>query len=158
VIPSSRSALSDARTGILYAETSAILRWLLGGERGEEVWDALRGADRIAASRLTLAEARRVLLRLEAIGELPPRLGNEARAELAVEATRWDVVELSDPVWFRVEQRFPVEPLLTLDAIHLASALHVHAATGELAMLSVDERVLASWRALGLPEALPQIR
>jgi predicted nucleic acid-binding protein len=140
---------------IVYAETSAVLRWLLAGLRGEEVFDLLHSADRVVASRLTLAEARRVLARFEAGGMLQPKVAVVARAELAAESSRWDLLEVAEPIWFRVEQRFPLEPVRVLDAIHLASALQVQAAIGELAMLSLDERVLANWRALGLPEALP---
>jgi len=44
---------------------------------------------------------------------------------------------------------FPVEPIRTLDAIHLASAILARAAVPDLALLSLDERVRANGRALG---------
>jgi len=55
-----------------------------------------------------------------------------------------DVVE-------RARRPFPVEPVRTLDAIHLASALLASARVADLGLLSLDERVRAAGRALGLP-------
>lgn len=139
---------------IAYAETSAVLRWLLRAPRGPEAFDRLRAARRVAASRLTVAEVRRVLTRREAAGTLTAVAAARAQAELAAETARWDVLDLAEPIWLRAEARFPVEPLRMLDALHLASALHYRGAAGELAMLSFNDRLLANWRALGLPEAL----
>lgn len=45
---------------IVYAESSAILRWLFGEERGEGIREVLASADRVLTSRLTLIEVRRV--------------------------------------------------------------------------------------------------
>jgi hypothetical protein len=55
-----------------------------------------------------------------------------------------DVVE-------RARRPFPVEPVRTLDALHLASALVASARLPDLALLSLDERVRSAGRALGLP-------
>ena len=41
-------------------------------------------------------------------------------------------------------------PLLTLDAIHLASASIAHVEMGEVGVLSLDERVRANAAALGM--------
>lgn len=132
-----------------------MLRWLLGAAGGVEVFDLLSAAQGIAVSRLTLIEVRRVLTRLESSGELQPAPSARVRAQLTAELVRWDIIELSEPVWLRAEERFPIEPLRTLAALHLASALHYRAAAGELHMLSFDARVLDNWRALGLGVALP---
>lgn len=47
-------------------------------------------------------------------------------------------------------QSFPVEPVRTLDAIHLATALEWHKRIEPVAVLSTDERVRSNARALGL--------
>ena len=47
----------------LYAETSAVLRWLLGAPLGEDVRLHLGRAENVFASRLTLIEAHRTLVR-----------------------------------------------------------------------------------------------
>jgi predicted nucleic acid-binding protein len=138
---------------ILYVETSALLRWLLGAPRGTEVFDLLKQAKRLAASRLVLAEARRVLTRREVAGLQTAKSAAMAQADLAAEVARWDIVDLSEPIWLRAEARFPIEPVRMLDALHLASALHYLSATGEVRMLSFDERILGNWKAMGLAAA-----
>ena len=55
-----------------------------------------------------------------------------------------DVVE-------RARRPFPVEPVRTLDALHLSSAVVASTRVTDLAILSLDERVRAAGRALGLP-------
>ncbi|HZA51602.1 MAG TPA: PIN domain-containing protein [Myxococcaceae bacterium] len=138
---------------ILYLETSALLRWLLMGPRGDEVFDLLKRAERVAASRLVLGAARRILTRRESAGLQSAQSAGIAHADLAAEAARWDIVELGEPIWLRAEARFPLEPVRMLDALHLASALHYLSAVGELKMLSFDERVLGNWKAMGLAAA-----
>ena len=50
----------------------------------------------------------------------------------------------------RARRPFPVEPIRTLDALHLASALGAKEALDDLFMLSLDHRVRAAARAVGL--------
>ena len=62
--------------------------------------------------------------------------------------------ELSDPVLERAKQRFPVEPVRTLDALHLATASRFREALGRVTVLSLDERIRGNAPGLGL-ELLP---
>jgi len=139
---------------IVYAETSAVLRWLLGGEDADRVLSVLSAAERVVSSRLTIAEARRVVGRAVAEKALGAGPGARARAALDAEVGAWDVMELTEPVWIRAEDRFPIEPVRMLDAIHLATALRFQELVGRVALLSTDDRVLGNWRALGLAVAL----
>ena len=50
----------------------------------------------------------------------------------------------------RAGQAFPVEPVRTLDALHLASALEFLVLFPDLKVLSLDDRVLANLPQLGL--------
>lgn len=50
----------------VYAESSAVLRWLLGAEDGERVRAALADARAVISSALTAAEVARTLRRLAA--------------------------------------------------------------------------------------------
>jgi predicted nucleic acid-binding protein len=50
----------------------------------------------------------------------------------------------------RARQPFPGEPIRTLDAIHLASALLARTALVGLALLSLDDRVRKAGKKLGL--------
>jgi predicted nucleic acid-binding protein len=68
------------------------------------------------------------------------------------------VLKLDREVLERAGRRFPAEPLRTLDALHVASALSVQAAISGLALLSLDRRVRENGAALGFdvfPAAFP---
>jgi hypothetical protein len=57
---------------------------------------------------------------------------------------------VSDRILGRVTQTFPREPVRTLDAIHLTTALLHATEIGALAVLSIEQRVRANADALGL--------
>ena len=54
----------------LYAEPSAVLRWLFAEDGGEEIRARLAGPSKVATSRLTLIETRRVVRRAEREGRV----------------------------------------------------------------------------------------
>jgi hypothetical protein len=61
----------------------------------------------------------------------------------------------SEEVARRAEDGFPNEPVRTLDASHLASALFLRQSFPDLVLLTADERVRANAALLGFPtEAL----
>ena len=138
----------------LYAESSAVLRWLLNELGGDEVHRLLRDAAKVVCSRLTLVETRRVVLR--AVGaNLLDEVGATAVLEtLARACAGWALLEISPEVADRAEAPFPAEPVRTLDALHLASALLLRQALPDLRLLSSDERVRTNGRRLGF-EVLP---
>ena len=79
----------------------------------------------------------------------------DRRAALNRAAAHWHLLRLGGEVLERARRPFPEEPIRTLDALHLASALVARAAVPGLSMLSLDQRVRASALALGfavLPE------
>jgi len=57
---------------------------------------------------------------------------------------------LSEEVLARASRPFPVEPVRTLDAIHLATALEFTAAFPDLRLVSCDSRVRENAEALGI--------
>lgn len=133
----------------LYAESSAVLAWLLGEARAREVRDRLSSAELVIASDLTLVECDRVLIRASALGELTEAEAAGRRAELSTAAAHWSLLRLGGSVIDRARQPFSKEPIRTLDALHLASALVARAAVQDLTVLSLDEAVRANARALG---------
>lgn len=139
----------------LYAESSAVLRWLFNEPRGDEVLDLLRAADKVTCSRLTLIECRRVIHRAVGCGRLPEKDAAELRAVLGQAAARWAVLELTPEVGQRASERFPAEPIRTLDALHLASALLLNEGVANLVVLSTDERIRGNAAQLGFP-VLPE--
>jgi len=138
----------------LYAETSAVLRWLLGAPRGAEVRTVLAAAERVFASRLTLVEARRALIRATSAGEIAEAVALEARAALSSAAAGWTLVEILPEITRRAEERFPVEPIRTLDALHLATALFLVPEVGSVSLLTTDERLRKNAPLLGLALSL----
>ena len=134
----------------LYAESSAIRAWLLDERSGPDVRRLLAAADRIIASDLTLVESDRVLLRAAALGELSEAEAADRRAHLRMAASHWHILRIGPDIVERSRQPFPGEPIRTLDAIHLASALAARSAVAGLEVLSLDDRIRRAAGRLGL--------
>jgi hypothetical protein len=88
------------------------------------------------------------------LGDLPETEAADVRAILGQAAARWALLEVSADVGRRAEQAFPVEPVRTLDALHLASALVLRQAIPDVAVLSTDASVRRNAAALGF-DVLP---
>jgi len=138
---------------IAYAESSAVLAWLLGEPTGEAVRQALAGAERVVASTLTPLECQRALARGVATGELPEAAASAAARLLAGASAGWALLEMTGPALDRARAAFPVEPVRTLDAIHLAAAVEFRQALGAVTVLSLDARIRSNAEILGLPPA-----
>jgi predicted nucleic acid-binding protein len=133
----------------LYAESSAVLAWLLGEEAGLRVREVLRRAELVMASDLTLVECDRVLIRAVTLGELDEAAAADRRAHLNAAAAHWDLWRISPEIVDRARHPFPAEPLRTLDAIHLASALAARSAVPGVELLSLDDRIRRAGVQLG---------
>ncbi len=72
----------------LYAESSAVLAWLLDEAAAPEVRELLSGAAVIVASDLTLLECDRVLQRAIALGELNAAEAADRHAYLAAASSQ----------------------------------------------------------------------
>lgn len=137
----------------VYLETSALLTWLLGEPRSPEVVSRLNTARTVVTSVLTLLECERALVRIEAEERLRAGDCQKLKGMLAKASSEWTLMEVSREVRSRAAHAFPVEPLRTLDAIHLSTALAFMKVYPELLMLSYDRRVIENVEALGI--ALP---
>ncbi len=62
----------------------------------------------------------------------------------------WVLMEISEEVRSRAARAFPVEPVRTLDAVHLATALLFIRVFPDLKLLSFDECILENARPLGI--------
>jgi len=133
----------------LYAESSAVLAWLLGEEEGSRVRVVLAGADIVIASDLTLIECHRVLMRAVTLGEITEADAADRRAHLNAAAASWNVLRIGAEIVDRAKQPFPAERVRTLDAIHLASALAARSAIAGLELLSLDGRIRTAAGQLG---------
>ncbi len=135
---------------ILYAESSAVLAWLLGEPGGERVRDALSSAELILASGLTLIECDRVLLRAVSTGHISEAHAADRRAYLNKASAHWNIFRIDAEIVQRARRPFPVEPIRTLGAIHLATAIEARSAVPGVDLLSLDQRIRECGKALGL--------
>ena len=133
----------------VYAESSAVLAWLLGEDASPRVREVLSEADLVMASDLTLLECDRVLIRAVTLGEIDEAAAADRRAHLNAAAAHWHVLRLSVEIIDRARHPFPAEPIRTLDAIHLASALEARSGVGGVDLLSLDDRIRRAGQLLG---------
>lgn len=134
----------------LYAESSAVLAWLLDEDAAETVLGLLTAEQLIIASDLTLVECDRALHRAVALRELAEADAADRRAHLATVSSHWTLLRIGPEVVERARQSFPGLPIRTLDAIHLASLLVARSAVPGLTLLSLDTRVRDAAAQLGI--------
>lgn len=125
----------------LYAESSAVAAWLLGESEGSRVATLLTQAHIIIASDLTLIECARVLIRAVARAEMSEIAAADFLRESDTKSSDWGIQRIAPDIVQRARQPFPAEPIRSLDAIHLASALAARAATPDIEILSLDNRI-----------------
>jgi predicted nucleic acid-binding protein len=101
------------------------------------------------SSDLTLLEYDRVLIRAVALEEIDEGGAADRRAHLNLAASHWHVLRLSSDIVRSSETAFPAEPIRTLDAIHLASALAARSAAAGVELLSLDDRIRRAGEQLG---------
>lgn len=137
----------------IYVESSALLTWLLGEPRAREVISALNRAQTVVTSVLSLVEVERALNRAEHQRILTAGQAQRLRGMLSRGRASWILMEISEEVRARAGMTFPVEPLRTLDAIHLATALMFLRVFPDLRLLSFDSRILENVLPLGIVSA-----
>ncbi len=114
------------------------------------VRSALAEAEHVLTSDLTLVECDRALIRAEVSLGLRAAEIEGRRTLLETTAAHWTLLSIGPAVIDRARRPFPAEPIRTLDALHLASALGAAETLDGLTVLSLDRRVRSSARALGL--------
>lgn len=153
--PRSRNRVSEGlpetadvlQAKIRYVETSALLAaWLEGDASAQR---ALRGPGRLITSSLTHAEASRAVLRAQLARRVSPSEVLSLTRGLQAFAERCETVAVSDEVIRRVGRAFPVEPVRTLDAIHLATVELLGQNPAAVTVVTRDARVRANAIAMG---------
>ena len=110
---------------------------------------SIRAQGKRVTSALTPAEAARAILRGRATGRLSEAEERAATRGLQVFARRCDLVRVTDAVLARVGRPFPVEPIRTLDALHLATAEELAEPPALVTIVTRDARVRDNARAVG---------
>jgi predicted nucleic acid-binding protein len=96
-----------------------------------------------------LAEAARAILRARAGGRLTADDERAVVLALGRFERRCYVMAVTDAVLARVRRPFPVEPVRTLDAVHLATAELLGEPLTPVTIVTRDARVRDNARALG---------
>jgi predicted nucleic acid-binding protein len=135
--------VAEARAGVLYADTSALVKLVVREAESEALAEELRSWDEIATSTITSIELTRAVARAR---DNPDAATTDEWTVLGVLAATAEV-PLTDDIKATASTLAPVE-LRTLDAIHLASALSLGDALA--GVLTYDERMQAAATAHGL--------
>lgn len=130
-----------------YVETSALVA--AGVERDATAIQAIRGEGVRVASALTFAEARRTLLVARGNGRLSPEEHHSRLTWLRRIERRCAVVDVSASVLARLGRPFAVEPVRSLDAIHLATIETLDEDHASVTVVTRDRRVADNARAMG---------
>jgi predicted nucleic acid-binding protein len=132
---------------VRYVESSALVAALL--ERDAETLKSLRARTRRVTSALTLAETARAIVRARASGRLTAEQERGAVRGLRRFERRCHIVAITDDVLGRVRRPFPVEPVRTLDAVHLATVELLGEPPALVTVVTRDGRVRENAKALG---------
>ena len=134
----------------VYLETSAVLRWLFGEPGALAIAQSIEETVEPVCSALTLLEAHRALVRAERERRYRGRRFHLLRGQLGEASADWSVLEITPDIRMRAAEPFTIEPVRTLDAIHLSTALLFARAFPGLSVLTFDERIVSNLEPLGL--------
>jgi len=140
-------SVESAVVGVRYIESSALVAALL--EQDAEALKSLRARARQITSALTLAEAARAIVRARVGERLTPDVERAAVRALWRFERRCYVVAVTDDVLARVRRPFPVEPVRTLDAVHIATVELLAEPPQLMSIVKRDHRVRENAKALG---------
>jgi predicted nucleic acid-binding protein len=143
----SAPAPEDTAVALRYIESSALVAALL--ERDPEALKSLRARTRRVTSALTLAEAARAIVRARVTGRLTAEQERGVVRGLRRFERRCHVVAITDDVLGRVRRPFPLEPVRTLDAMHLATVELLGEPPALVTIVTRDGRVRENAKALG---------
>lgn len=136
-----------ATTQVRYVESSALVAALL--EHDTAVTKRLPAGTRQVTSVLTFSEAARAILRARSTGRLTAEDEAVAVRALRTFERRCFRLDIDRAVLDRVRRPFPVEPIRTLDAIHLATAELLGEPPQLVTIVTRDIRIQENARALG---------
>jgi predicted nucleic acid-binding protein len=136
-----------AAASIRYIESSALVAALL--EHDMAAMKRLPGGAQHVTSALTLAEAGRAIIRARATARLTAAQEHAAVRALRSFERRCFILDVDRAVLARVRRPFPVEPVRTLDAVHLATAELLGEPPQLITIVTRDVRIRDNATALG---------
>jgi len=132
---------------IRYIESSALAAALLESDVAAKA--SIRAQGQRVTSALTLAETSRAVLRARLSGRITVQQQRAALLTVQRFARRTHVVSITQGILTHAGHRFPVEPIRTLDAIHLATAATLGEPPAQVTIVTRDFRVRDNAPALG---------
>lgn len=141
---------------IVYAESSAVMAMLLGEDAGWIARSILADAAFVTSSDLTLVECDRSMHRAYDLGRISQEQLAHRRELLRKNTSSWMMLQLNRAIINIARGVIPGGPIRSLDALHLASAIHARILMPETMVLTLDERLRQCAVALGfvtLPSA-----
>jgi len=142
-----RAAHSPVEPTFRYIESSALLAAIL--EHGAPALKELSAGGPLVTSALTFTEASRALIRGRVAGRLTSTDERLALKALDTFERRCSIVSITDAVLTRAGRPFPVEPIRSLDAIHLATAEILGEPPQLVTIVTRDIRIRENAEALG---------
>ena len=143
----SAKAATTEPAGIRYIESSALVAALLEHDAG--ALKSVRTRGRKVTSALTIAQTARAILRARAAARLTADEERAAVRALRRFEQRCYLVAVTDAILARVRRPFPIEPIGTLDAVHLATTELLGEPPALIAIVTRDVRVRENAEALG---------
>ena len=130
-----------------YVDSSALVAAIV--EHDAEAAAQISEIGQRATSALTVAEATRAVIRARIAGRLTPPEERSALRVLRHFAQRCLAIAVNDEILTRAAKPFPVEPVRTLDAIHLAALESLGETPQLVTVVTRDAHVARNARALG---------
>jgi predicted nucleic acid-binding protein len=134
-----KTAEGSRTRSLCYVESSGLLAALL--EQDAAAKRVLRGSATRVTSSLTAAECRRAIVRAQQAGRLDAAQVKRVTSALETFLKRCDLVAVTEGILLRAGRPFPVEPVRTLAAIHLATMEFLGEPPALTAVLTRDARV-----------------
>jgi predicted nucleic acid-binding protein len=128
-------------------ESSALVAALL--EHDMAAIKRLPSGTQHVTSALTLAETGRAIIRARATARLTAAEEQAAVRALRTFERRCFILDVDRAVLARVRRSFPIEPIRTLDAVHLATIELLGEPPQVVTIVTRDDRVRDNARALG---------
>jgi uncharacterized protein len=142
---------------VVYVDSSAITAVLLNEAPSDRVQDVLRMAVQVCTSTLTTVECSRALIHARHIGRISASDASSLTRTLHAVERNWNRLSINQTILERACDALPSDPVRTLDAVHIATALILQEAVGDVAILSLDRRMRDCASLLGfqiLPESV----
>jgi predicted nucleic acid-binding protein len=146
---SGSTAVASPDVLIRYIESSALVAALLEGDAAAKT--SIRAKGQRVTSAITVAEASRAALRAFLSGRITAQQLRAALRTLLRFARRCHIVSVTDAILDHAARPFPVEPVRSLDAIHLATAAALGEPPALVIVVSRDRRVCDNAAVLGHP-------